>query len=89
MAREVILSDHARWRLALRKLAEEVVLRIAREPEQVIPIRFGREIRQARLALPPEGRMVLVRAIVDAGEERDVVVTAYQTSKVDKYWRKP
>lgn len=38
---------------------------------------------------PPEGKTYLVRAIVDLIGEELVVVTAYRTSKIEKYWRKP
>ncbi len=89
MKREVALSDHARWRLARRGLEAALILRTALEPEQVIAVRPGREIRQARVTLPREGRTVLIRVVVDAGDDGDVVVTAYKTSKIDKYWRTP
>jgi hypothetical protein len=89
MTEEVRLSDHARWRLARRGLDEETILRVAREPEQVIAVQPGREIRQARVALPPEGKTFLVRVVVDAGGGPVVVVTAYRTSRIDNYWRKP
>jgi len=31
----------------------------------------------------------LVRAVVDLGDDEDVIVTVYRTSKISKYWRAP
>jgi hypothetical protein len=35
------------------------------------------------------GKMFLLRAIVDKSVDPAVVVTAYRTGKIEKYWRKP
>jgi hypothetical protein len=56
-------------------------------PEQAIGVRTGREVRQSRVAFPPEGKTYLVRVVVDLGPDALRVVTAYRTSKIEKYWR--
>jgi hypothetical protein len=52
-----------------------------------VPVREGREIRQSRVTDPASGKLQLLRVVVDRGKDSDMVVTAYRTSKVRKYWR--
>jgi len=83
------LSDHARSEIARRGLEEAMAVRVASAPEQVIPVREGREVRQSRVDFFPGARAYLVRVVVDMDCEGVTVVTAYRTSRVGKYWRKP
>ena len=85
---DIDISDHARSQAARRRLDETTVLTVARAPEQVIPLRPGREIRQSRISLPPAGKVYLVRAVVDTEGGDETIVTVYRTSKIDKYWSK-
>jgi len=55
-------------------------------PEQRLPQPGGKEIRQSRVAAG-DGTMYLLRAIVSLTQDPPVVVTAYRTSKIAKYWR--
>ena len=50
------------------------------------PERSGLWAYQSRIVLA-DGRLFLLRVIVDDTIEPMVVVTVYRTSKVDKYWR--
>lgn len=83
----IIVSDHARWQASRRGLDEALVLRVAQSPEQVIPVRPGREIRQAVVTQPPHKTKYLVRVIVDVLPDAVEIVTVYRTSKIKKYWR--
>jgi uncharacterized protein DUF4258 len=83
----IVLSEHARWQARRRGLDEATILTVARSPEQVFPVRPGREIRQSRVTLPPEGREYLVRVVIDSAPGEETVVTVYRTSKIEKYWR--
>ena len=84
----IVLSDHAREQATRRGLSEDIVLAVARKPEQRLDVRSTREIRQSRVELPPEGIVYLVRVVVDVAPTAETVVTVYRTSKVDKYWSK-
>ena len=84
----IALSKHARDQAARRGLSEEVVLAVARAPEQRLVVRPGRELRQSRVAMPAGGTLYLVRVVVDAGPNDETVVTVYRTSKIEKYWSK-
>ena len=66
-----------------------IVRKLVREPEQVIPVRTGREIRQSKVYFTPENKGYLVRVVVDVNERLITVVTVYRTSKIEKYWRQP
>jgi hypothetical protein len=45
----------------------------------------GRWIYQSRMRFD-DGKLYLLR-IIATGEERQTVITAYRTSKIEKYWR--
>ncbi|MFN2398562.1 MAG: DUF4258 domain-containing protein [Gemmatimonadaceae bacterium] len=87
MSRKLVLSDHARTEAARRGIDQTIVLAVAEAPEQVLPVRAGREVRQSRVPFPPEGRVYLVRVFVDADSDSETVVTVYRTSRINKYWR--
>lgn len=82
------LSKHARGQAARRGLSEEIILAVARAPEQRFVVRPGREIRQSRVAMPTNGPEYLVRVVMDVSPSDETVVTVYRTSKIEKYWSK-
>ena len=59
---------------------------VLRNPEQTVELPNRRRVLQSRLTL--EGKTYLVRVIVAARDEGQLVVTVYRTSKLAKYWRK-
>jgi hypothetical protein len=79
------LTTHAKEELARRQVSSDVFQAVLDHPEQVVPERGGRKAYQSRVEI--RGIMYLVRAIVDDRTEPAVVVTAYRTSKLRKYWR--
>lgn len=81
----IVLSDHAAEQAARRGIPHTDVPSVARTPEQVLTVRPDREIRQSRALL--EGRIYVVRVVVDRGSSDDTIVTVYRTSQVEKYWR--
>ena len=66
--------------MTLRMVESTVV-----NPEQRFPVRAGREVFQSRI--PTAGAVRLVRVFVDTDQTPPVVVTAYKTSRIAKYWR--
>jgi hypothetical protein len=83
---EISVSEHAREQASRRGLSDAIMLEVARAPEQRVAVRPGREIRQSRITLPAGGKLYLVRVVVDSGAEGETVVTAYRTSRIDRYW---
>ena len=50
-----------------------------------LTVRPGREVLQSRIEF--KGRIYLVRVFVDIDRVPLEVVTAYRTSRIEKYWR--
>ena len=78
-----ILTDHAARRLAKRGIALEAVRAVLGGPESVAPVRPGRVVAQGMIG----GQ--LLRVFVDVDRRPPEVVTAYLTSRMDKYRRSP
>jgi hypothetical protein len=60
---------------------------VLEKPDQVVPARGKLKAYQSKRDMG--GKMFLLRAIVDKSVDPAVVVTAYRTGKIEKYWRKP
>jgi hypothetical protein len=86
-APRIVFTDHARWEAKRRGIPEAIVRKIVREPEQILPVGPGREVRQFLVHFSPEEKAFLVRVIVDVSSREITVVTVYRTSKVEKYRR--
>ena len=85
--RRIFFSDHARAEARRRGIKADIVLEVAATPEQRMPSRRGREVRQSRIVHPDSGKLLLVRVVVEPGPEAELIVTVYRTSKMRKYWR--
>ena len=55
-------------------------------PQQVVPDRKGRTVYQSQVDRG-DGKMVLIRVIVVENADAVLVVTAYRTTRIHKYWR--
>lgn len=82
-----VLSAHARWEMDRRGLSEDTVRSILAAPGQRWQIRPGRDILQSQFVMGDPPKTYLVRVIVEVRPGAALVVTAYRTSKVSKYWR--
>ena len=85
--RSVVISDHARFEMDRRRVREEDVRKVALSPEQVVSSRKGRMVHQSRVTDPVSRSAMLLRVVVEERAGALFVVTAYRTSKVDKYWQ--
>ena len=81
------LSSHAEWEIPRRGIPPGLVHAVMDQPEQRIVDESGtgRWIFQSRLAFE-DGKIYLVRVVVDEDEDPPVIITAYRTSKIEKYW---
>ena len=81
------LSRHAEWEMTRRGIPPALVEVVIEHPEQrlVDESHPGRWIRQSRLRFE-DGNLYLLRVVVDEAEQPPVIVTAYRTSKIEKYW---
>ena len=79
-----VMTDHASAQIQRRGIDMAAVNAILRNPEQAAEIRPGRVVLQSRRKV--DNRTQLIRVFVDVDESPPRVVTAYRTSKIDKYW---
>ena len=79
------ISRHAHTEMQRRQIPHAALESVLNALEQVVQVEHGREAYQSRLDFG-SGTLYLVRAIVDSRPDPPVVVTAYRTSKIGKYW---
>ncbi len=80
-------SRHAEEELARRRIPRALADEVLRHPQQVVPERDSRSAYQSKVDFGG-GRAFLLRLIVDEATDPVMVVTAYRTSKIEKYWRR-
>lgn len=84
-AGEYVITDHAAFEMKRRNISPALVQEVLEKPEQRLVVREGREVFQSRMWL--EGKHYLIRVFVEVGRRPAEVVTAYRTSRINKYWR--
>ena len=80
------LTRHAAEEAARRSIPREMLEAVLEKPQQVVPAQGGKKAYQSQVRFA-DGRMFLLRVIVDEGSDPATVVTVYRTTKVRKYWR--
>ena len=81
----VRFTPYAEARVRRRKLSREQVRQVAENPDQIID-EDDRRVAQSRF-VDSTGREYILRVVYETEGEDKLVVTAYRTSKVRKYWR--
>jgi uncharacterized protein DUF4258 len=82
---DYVITPHAAFEMARRRISAETVRAALVAPEQRHRVRPGRDVLQSRIEAA--GKTYLVRAFVDVDRVPTEVVTVYLTSKLAKYWR--
>lgn len=80
------LSRHAKEEIQRRNIPLHILESVLENPGQVVPGRGGNKAYQSQVDFG-QGRVFLLRAIVDDSVDPAIVVTAYRTGKISKYWR--
>ena len=80
------ISHHAEEEIERRKIPLFLLKSVLEKPQQVITEKRDRKVYQSQLDFG-EGKIFLLRAIIDDQVEPAVVITVYRTSKIEKYWR--
>lgn len=78
-------SRHALEELARRGLTRSVIDDVLANPDQVLVENVNKKVFQSKVAFE-RGKLFLVRVVVAFDADPPLVVTAYRTSKIDKYW---
>jgi len=73
--------------MARRGISKDEVAAVLEKPEQSEPVRKGRAVYQSKLSLGELPKEYVLRVFVDIDRNPPQVVTAYRTSKIEKYWR--
>ena len=81
------LSNHAREEMDRRGIPADLLDSVMERPGQVVPAYGGKSAYQSQMRFD-DGKMYLLRAIVDETGSPVKVVTVYRTSRTGKYWRK-
>jgi hypothetical protein len=84
---EYRFTDHARFEMERRGISEAEIARVLSAPEQSDLVRPGRAVYQSRIGFEDPQKTYLLRVFLDIDRQPAEVVTAYRTSKVDKYWK--
>ena len=82
-----ILKDHVLQEMEKRDIPPELVKSVLNSPEQIVSGYNNRKVYQSRLNFG-NGQEYLLRVIVDSNRKPMEVITAYRTSKINKYWGK-
>jgi len=86
--KKIQLTEHAKFEIKRRRINEKLVQQIVRNPRQVIELKEGRQISQAKYFDEFAQKEMLLRVIIEETPGGAKVITAYKTSKLDKYWKK-
>lgn len=81
---ELIISEHAAQEMKRRAISAQAVEQIFKAPQQILSSRLGRQIYQSIVEMG--GKPYLLRLVIEEGPP-PTLVTAYRTSKIQKYWR--
>lgn len=84
--KKVEIIPLAQKKMTQRGIPESWVKETLADPEQVVEGYGGRRVAHKRIAM--EGKERLLRVVYEETEAALVVVTAYLTSDIARYWRK-
>jgi len=80
------LTNHVKEEMARRSIPWTLLEQVLNNPQQIVIEKENLKAYQSIVSFD-DGRWFLLRAIVDDTVTPAVVVTAYRTSKIRKYWR--
>ena len=87
LEKPIRFSPHAEKKIELRELDRALIEKVLDAPDAIIPTRPPRMVFQKKFFDRILKQDMLFRVVVEETETYRVVVTAYRTSKLDKYMR--
>lgn len=75
----------ARKKLERRGITEERIRETINFPAQIVTGYGGRKVAHKKYMI--EDKEYLLRVVYEEKEDMDIVVTAYLTSQVERYWK--
>jgi hypothetical protein len=85
---DIKITEHALFEINRRQLLEELIINTVVGPEQVIELQKGRRIYQSKYLDWHMRKEMLLRVVCEERNNLLFIITAYRTSKIDKYWVK-
>jgi hypothetical protein len=82
---KVELSDHAKQQIQKRKLSQKLVVSVAHQPEQIVVETGELSVAQSRITFLDKS--ALLRVVFRDEDDVRLVITAYPTTRVKKYWQ--
>ncbi len=83
--KRIIYSEHAKNQLVERKISVQLIEKTLIEPQQILEGKSNRKV--AHRVFKIDNQNFLLRVIFEDYGARLEVITAYLTTKIDKYWR--
>ena len=83
--KDIEIIPLAERKLARRGISRDWVVETIRTPDQVVEGYGGRAVAQRRYRV--RAKDMLLRVVYDETEQKYIVVTAYLTSAVTRYWK--
>ncbi len=82
------VTNHCEGRIVARELDRELVEKVIRSPEQIVPDADDpkRQIHQSCF-LDSKGKEKLLRVVVEEKEAEIIAVTVYPVSQIRRYWK--
>lgn len=79
------ISKHAEKEIKRRRIPLNLVESVLKNPQQVVDEYSNKKAYQSKVEF--DGRIYLLRVIIDDSVKPKNVVTVYRISKIKKYWR--
>lgn len=80
-------TPYAEAKMQKRRLPRHLVERAVASPQQLLEEDY-RKVAQSRYTDSETGKEYLLRVIYEQVGDDALVITAYRTSKIQKYWRR-
>ncbi|WP_415062356.1 DUF4258 domain-containing protein [Bdellovibrio sp.] len=80
-----IFSKHAEEELRRREIPEDLAISVLLHPEQIVDGYNGTKVFQSCVVFPNR-RLYLLRIVVNVKASPILIITAYKTTQLKKYW---
>ena len=81
-----VLSKHAEEQIIRRSLSRDVVDAVVLRPDQVVGDESDEDVAIYQSIVKEDDTVFLYRVFVNTKVEPNVIVTAYKTTKIEKYY---
>jgi hypothetical protein len=83
---EYIISEHAKEQIEAREITFSDLLAVVKTPDQKFDFETDEAVCQSKVTFG--GKIYLLRVFVNYQKNPPVIISAYRTSNINKYWRK-